>query len=837
MASEAQRAFTSPFVSRSTRYGLLAVFVVAFGVYLSTAARTVTGEDAGELATAAATLGVAHPPGYPLYCLLGKLFSLLPVGEVAFRLALMSAFFGALTATALAALLLQLARSWPAALAVAFGFSFLRDVWAYSVVVEVYTLNTFLLATALLLASLWDASRSWRTLQLLAFTVGLSLTNHLTMLAAAGPLVLFVVIRGRRSVFRLKPLAVAAAAFVVGLGPYGYLPLAARSNPSINWGDPSTFDRFLDHVTRRQYADAAPATAQSFDRWVDQLGIVARHALDQGAVPLVVLGLVGFVLLAWRRASLFVLLGGTSIVALAGVLATTNTDLDFESVHAMKVFLVPAYLPLLVAAGWALHHVSARLGASRAARVAAPLAALVLVAQPFVVNRDSCDYSEHRLVADYGRRLLASVEPNAILFPSSDHNTFPILYLHHVEGLRPDVTIADAAGYVDPRIYADAPFRPYHEWKGQRSSDLREETLAWLLESSDRPLYFSQKGPLPAGSGFEMVPEGVWFRARKRNVPDVTVAYDDHRAWNRLRDLPIDADPARARPFDFTARMVLADVAFAAARYAFRCEKPDAAVALCLEGAAHAPESKEIQNNFGSLLAESGRHEAAWPLLRRALDLDPGYMTPRRNLGVSLLAAGKDTDAEAVFTELLSLRPSDPVAHRMLGDLYRRRSDWRNAAFHLEQTGRTTGDPRAFRDAGLIRLFELKDDLGHAKRLLQASLSIDPHQPEIADVERKIVAKDRPETGRPDEVDHSKHDCSKVGCTTRTAAAPTAPGAPGLGTAKAPKLPEGVTAPRGIGSFDAETGPSVTLPNPIPASPWQGAPKPRLSAPPGGPPR
>ncbi|MQY69884.1 MAG: DUF2723 domain-containing protein [Firmicutes bacterium] len=73
------------------------LFLVSFGVYLKTLCPTVYIGDSGELIAAAYTLGIPHPPGYPLYCLLGKLFTLLPFGTIAYRVNLMSAFFASLT--------------------------------------------------------------------------------------------------------------------------------------------------------------------------------------------------------------------------------------------------------------------------------------------------------------------------------------------------------------------------------------------------------------------------------------------------------------------------------------------------------------------------------------------------------------------------------------------------------------------------------------------------------------------------------------------------------------------------------------------------------------------
>ncbi|HRK33650.1 MAG TPA: DUF2723 domain-containing protein, partial [Candidatus Hydrogenedentes bacterium] len=59
--------------------------LTALVVYVMTLGPTITGEDSGELVTAAYTLGIAHPPGYPIWCLLGKVFTFIPFGSVAWR--------------------------------------------------------------------------------------------------------------------------------------------------------------------------------------------------------------------------------------------------------------------------------------------------------------------------------------------------------------------------------------------------------------------------------------------------------------------------------------------------------------------------------------------------------------------------------------------------------------------------------------------------------------------------------------------------------------------------------------------------------------------------------
>ena len=145
----------------------LAVVGAALGalcltVYGFTLCPTVAGGDSGELTTAAYTLTVAHPPGYPLWTLLGKLFTLIPYGSIAWRVNLLSA-----VCDAGAALLLFLAvarwtrNTWSAFLAAGL-FAFSPLVWRYALVAEVFALNNLFVSALLYLAVLyWEQRRPW----------------------------------------------------------------------------------------------------------------------------------------------------------------------------------------------------------------------------------------------------------------------------------------------------------------------------------------------------------------------------------------------------------------------------------------------------------------------------------------------------------------------------------------------------------------------------------------------------------------------------------------------------------------------------------------------------
>lgn len=194
----------SPASNSSSRRSLLlalVVFTLSLAVYAATLAPTVTLVDSGELILAARSLGVAHPPGFPLYVLLAHLATLVPIGNIAVRVNFASAIFAALAASALTLAVVEAmatsglasrsaksrkrsadrggkkrgepanqqprkegANSNPMTSIIPFVvagllLAFSRTLWAYATIAEVYTLNSFLIALIFFLMFRWRRLR------------------------------------------------------------------------------------------------------------------------------------------------------------------------------------------------------------------------------------------------------------------------------------------------------------------------------------------------------------------------------------------------------------------------------------------------------------------------------------------------------------------------------------------------------------------------------------------------------------------------------------------------------------------------------------------------------
>jgi hypothetical protein len=252
-------------------------------LYLLTLAPTIGLWDAGEYTTAAAGLGIPHPPGNPGYLLVGRVVTLLPFAStIAVRLNIFVALASALSSGLWFLVAEQIARSWLtrerariAAVVCALLGATAFTVWNQSVVNEkVYTISLFLLVLDVWTAIRWqqqpDGPRADRRLALICYRLGLGYTVHIAGLLA-GPAVLAAVVSTRAHTLRRgRLMTLCAALFVLGLTPFSMLPIRAAFRLGINEGHPTacedgrphwsctvsarTLDRFLYAHNRTQYA-------------------------------------------------------------------------------------------------------------------------------------------------------------------------------------------------------------------------------------------------------------------------------------------------------------------------------------------------------------------------------------------------------------------------------------------------------------------------------------------------------------------------------------------------------------------------------------------------------
>jgi hypothetical protein len=429
--------------------GLLAM--AAFAVYLMTLAPGVGFIDSGELSTVAATLGIAHPTGYPLFTLLGWVFAHLPVArEVVVRLNIMAALFCAAGLAGyfhvIRRLLLltvakggsQVAATAAAALATLL-LAFSETYWSEAVAVEVYSLLLLLVS-----GLLWTFFRANEPLPgeetrpshwfLFGFAVGLAFTNHMTTVLLA-PGLLFLYFTGRgwkeggwRRLLSLVPF------FLLGLSAYLYLPLRGAQSPALNWGYPVTPERFWWHFTGKQYRVWIFSSTEAAGRQLSYFFNALPAEFAYAGLAAAVIGLA----LLWQAHKKIT--AGLALLFAGCVAYSINYD-----IHDIDAYFLLAYIVTAIFAAAAFHLLVAwGIGRRGPAGVAAIVLAAGIALAPLAVHHARVDEGGNHLVDDYTMNMFASVESGAVVFSYQwDFWVSSSYYYQRVNNIRPDVVVVD----------------------------------------------------------------------------------------------------------------------------------------------------------------------------------------------------------------------------------------------------------------------------------------------------------------------------------------------------------------------------------------------------------
>ncbi|MGC8780994.1 MAG: glycosyltransferase family 117 protein [Anaerolineae bacterium] len=475
--------------------------LLAFLLYLRTLAPGLLGGDSGEFQFAAWLGGFAHPTGYPLYLLMGRLWThLVPFGDPAWRMNLLSAIWAAVAVGLFYLLARQVlalvVRSGPlaclSALAAAALFAATPTFWSQAVIAEVYTLNTALLVALLWALVRWAATGRMCWLDAAAVVFGLGLAHHRTAILWLPAIVLFGRLVGGEVAHRGEVWRKALALLLLAGLPlllYAYIPLTAPQTPymHVRVGPEQTLELytptiggFLDYVAGRTFESEFRSPGEAAGRLLPE----AARLPGELTWPGVALGALGLGWLARRSRPLLALTG-------IGFLTLFVFNL-FYGIGDIAVYYIPLYLvwSLWIAAG------AAGLGAAFAGRLSRPevqrrgaenaeasetycglrasavrsssSAALargrrrcleigrflrllpgllvavlpgLIAARLLISNYTRMDQSHnHQARATWQAILAREIPSNAILITNDRDEMMPFWYMQYVERVRPDLT-------------------------------------------------------------------------------------------------------------------------------------------------------------------------------------------------------------------------------------------------------------------------------------------------------------------------------------------------------------------------------------------------------------
>ncbi|MCA9932478.1 MAG: DUF2723 domain-containing protein [Anaerolineales bacterium] len=424
----------------------VAAFALPFVLYAFTLAPTLYNLDSAEFTTAVATNGLIRATGYPLYLLLGKLWSWLPLGgDMGYQMNLFSAFNGAITLLLAERIMQQLGVGAWARLAAVGLLATAPYFWALSLIAEVYTLHTALMAGVILALLRWAAAPTPLRLALPILLMTLSLGNHAATVLLAPGCVWYVLTRHPRLLRRWRTWAVGVGAILLGSTIFLLLPMRYAAQPVFNYAGQydaagvfqpanlQTWDGIWWLITGQTFAGQMFGYRLA-DVWPQAAGFgvqlwAAFFAIGVGPG---VAGALALLRRDWRSGGMLLLM----------FLANAVFYINYRVIDKNTMFL-PAYLIFALWVG-----VGYQLLLSWAVQQERPFPARQLIRYVMVgavvlaagFNWRLVDLSEDWSTREQAEAILRLVEPDALVLGWWD--TAPsIQYLQLVEGERPDVTV------------------------------------------------------------------------------------------------------------------------------------------------------------------------------------------------------------------------------------------------------------------------------------------------------------------------------------------------------------------------------------------------------------
>lgn len=408
-------------------------FALSLALSLCTVGATVGWQDSGYFLAGVKELGVLYPPGFVLYLLTCKAWTLV-LGFVDFTLAvhLFSSLCAALAAAALALASRDLLRTLgsendPAAAVAgclaASGYTF----WSSALLAKSYAMLYLVLSVLIWRMIRAAETKSGRDFTIVAALIGLAWAAHPSATTLGGAFILFVAahrrLLGARGIAWRTGLAGACA-----IGPSLLLPLLALRGPETMFGDPTTVGLWIKYLLGGAFTSRAGTFG--LESW--RIVHAAKYLWEDFLVVGLAAALVGLSRLALVRRPL--LLGIAAWVVPAAVVATL-----FRIEGQQDLWLVAAWLPLHLAVAVGLSRIPPRF-----ARTATLSVGIAGVALAVAANGRDVSMRGYALAEQFGRFHLEHLEPRSLLLLESDDALATTRYLQIVKDFRRDVVVVDA---------------------------------------------------------------------------------------------------------------------------------------------------------------------------------------------------------------------------------------------------------------------------------------------------------------------------------------------------------------------------------------------------------
>ncbi|MFH2070843.1 MAG: DUF2723 domain-containing protein [Elusimicrobiota bacterium] len=693
--------------------GYCLLFLIIFGTYLFTAYPTVPPyRDSGDLITSGVTLGIAHPPGYPLYTISGKIFTVIvPFGNFAYRINLLSIFSGAMTCVLVCVFLTGILNSFYPGFIAGLLLAFSPAFWALSHVSEMYTLLSLFGALIFLLLVAGrhpDDARVYPA----AFVFGLGLGSHPTLILFLPGILLFL--WGRRS--RLNPFYVLLF-FVLGCTVFAYLPLRASAEPVLNWGDPKTIRNFLRLVTRADYGGLKLHPEQSRFIWsagsvLAQFKLFGQAMIQQFTLPVAIAGIAGMYY-SFRKqyrglASLLV-----TCFLVTGILFFLLSNLPPEESTTLPILEPHLVLPNMIFVLFVGMFVTVFLPAKRDNATAGGMAVCrpVLVAAVVVFSALACVFvffrnfgehnrREHFFAYDYGKNILKTMPAGSLLYDPDDSPAFIVKYLRMCENKRKDIKpvmyFRTLWGYKHIRKHYPEILPGYEIGSAQ---ELMSVLVDYNLDKRD--IYADVITKIP--SGYVGFPAGLLYRINAPGDDGVREKFNHSENLYKLYACRGRFDSSLYKDF-FTRRIF----------YYYAASHNN----IALEYTRH----PSLEGATGGALKKAEGH------YYRAVSIDPHLSVGWNNLGALAFRNGEYVKAVGYFGRALAINPKEASVYYNIGLSYKAAGDVSLAEEYFVKSNEVSFYPFSLNELGLIALGrgEISKAIEYFERIIVREPSFSP---------------------------------------------------------------------------------------------------------------
>ncbi len=459
-------------------FWLLFSFFV-FIIYLRTLAPSVVEIDAGELATVQATLGIAHPTGYPFFTIIGYLFSLLPLSlSKIYQLNILAAVWCSLGAGIFVCTVKLVLDNvsifkfkkiektkknkknvkgkkkasgskespipenikYLAAVLSGLILVFSQTFWLQSTSIEVYSLHIFLINLILLFlikAYILEKTPADKVIKkrwlIFAAVLALGFTNHMTTLLILPGVAYLYFEKNKFNTVSIKTILLMLLVFVpVLILLYLYLPIRAAQNPHMNWGHPVNFENFIRHVSGKQYQVWLFSSTAAAKK---QLSYFINSLPNEFNISLFIC-ILGVVISFFTARKFFIFM-------LIVFLSTVAYSINYDIVDINSYFLL-AFISLSFFAAFGIIRILSFLDHNKYGLIIPATLILLFIVIEFYDNYSEVNQSDVYTFEDYTKDLINSTAENSVIFSYQwDYFVSASFYFRYIEGFRKDVAIID----------------------------------------------------------------------------------------------------------------------------------------------------------------------------------------------------------------------------------------------------------------------------------------------------------------------------------------------------------------------------------------------------------